>query len=280
VDSVSLVACISDFGSEDFYAGALRGVLAGALPRGSVVDVTQHVPAGDVLRAGLILWEVQPSFPPGTVFLAVVDPGVGGGRRAAVFHFPECDVVCPDNGIATFLMERFPEYHAVEIDPRRMGFGPLSNTFHGRDLFAPAAARLASGTPFASFGPALSSPHKLPLPRLQGEAATGWEGEALYSDHFGNIITSIGRIGYDFRELSPWIETGARGGAIQPHARVELGDGSTIPIGTTYSDARGGPRRIAVVGSNGLLEIAAWQSAAGADPLLQPGSAIRLIPPA
>jgi S-adenosylmethionine hydrolase len=279
VDPVSLVACITDFGSEDFYAGALHGVLAGLLPRGSVVDVTHRIPVGDIRRAGLVLWEVQPSFPKGTVFLAVVDPGVGGGRRAAVFRFPDCDVVCPDNGIVTFLLERYPEYHAVEIDPRRIGPGTLSNTFHGRDLFAPAAAQLASGKPLSSFGPVLSSPERIPLPRFQGDEATGWTGEALYSDHFGNIITSIGRISFDFRELSPWVGTGARGGKVHPQARVELNDGSRVPIAKTYSDSRNGPSRVAIVGSNGLLEIASWKSGAGTDPALQPGSGIRLIPP-
>jgi S-adenosylmethionine hydrolase len=279
MNPVPLVACITDYGSEDFYAGALRGGLAGLLPRGTGVDITQNIPAGDIRRAGLFLWEVQPSFPKGTVFLVVVDPGVGGERRAAVFRFPECDVVCPDNGIATFLLERYPEYHAVEIDPQRIGPGPLSNTFHGRDLFAPAAAQLASGKPLSFFGPVLSSPQRIPLPRFQGEEAVGWTGEALYSDHFGNIITSIGHISFDFRELSPWIRTGALGGKVHPQALVELEDGSRVPIAKTYSDSRNGPSRVAIVGSNGLLEIASWKSGAGTDPALQPGSGIRLIPP-
>jgi S-adenosylmethionine hydrolase len=279
VEPAPLVVCITDFGSEDFYAGALRGVLAGLLPRGSVVDVTHRIPAGDIRRAALVLWEAQPSFPKGTVFLVVVDPGVGGDRRAAAFRFSDCAVVCPDNGIVTFLLERSPEYQAAELDPSKLGAGTLSNTFHGRDLFAPAAARLASGTPLSFFGPALSSPARLPLPRFQGDEAAGWSGEVLYSDHFGNIITSIGRISYDFRALSPWIRTGARGGTIPPNSHVELDDGSCITIGKTYSNLHGDARRIAVVGSNGLLEIASRPSAAGTEPALTPGSGIRLIPP-
>jgi S-adenosylmethionine hydrolase len=279
MDPVSLVACITDFGSEDFFTGAIRGVLAGLLPRGSIVDVTHTIPAGDVRRAGLVLWEVQPSFPKGTVFLAVVDPGVGGERRAAVFRFPDCDVVSPDNGIATFLMDRYPLFQAVEIDPHRIGVRQLSNTFHGRDLFAPAAAQLACGKPLTDFGPVLASPQRIPLPRFQGNEGTGWEGEALYFDHFGNVVTSLGRISLDFQELLPWINTGAAGGKIHPRARVELEDGSSIPIGKTYLDARNESGRIAIVSSNGLLEIAAWQSPAGTGPALQPGAGIRLVPP-
>jgi S-adenosylmethionine hydrolase len=98
----------------------------------------------------------------------------------------------------------------------------------------------------------------------------------LYSDHFGNIITSIGRITYDFGELSPWISTGARGGKISSRARVELADGSSIRRAKTYSEAGDGTERIAIVGSSGLLEIAAWRSPAAIDPALKPGAVIRL----
>jgi S-adenosylmethionine hydrolase len=271
------IACITDFGLDDFYAGALHGVLAGLLPGGSIVDITHGIPAGDIRRGGLTLWEVQPSFPKGTIFLVVVDPEVGGDRRAAIFRFPDCDVVCPDNGVVTFLMERFPEYQAVEINPAASLDHPLSNTFHGRDLFAPAASRLASGKELRSFGPPLSAPRRIHLPHFQGEERTGWEGEALYSDRFGNIITSIGRISFDFGSLSPWIHSGAQPGRISPKARVELDNGSSIPLGKTYSDAKAGPHRIAIVGSNGLLEIASWRSPAGTDPGLEPGTKIRLI---
>lgn len=279
MEASPLIACITDFGSEDYYAGALRGVLAGLLPGGSVVEITHGIPAGDIRRAGLVLWEVQPSFPEGTIFLVVVDPEVGGDRRAAIFRFPGCDVVCPDNGVTTFLMERFSDCLAVEIDPAGFRDHPLSNTFHGRDLFAPAAARLAGGKDFHSFGPVLSSPRRIPLPFFQGDERAGWEGETLYSDHFGNIITSIGRISFDFGELSPWIRSGALGGKISPKASVELFDGSRVLIGKTYSDASHGPHRIAIVGSNGLLEIAAWRSKAGMDPALQPGARLRLVSP-
>ncbi len=279
METVPLVACITDFGAADFYAGALRGALAGGLPRGTTVEITHEIPPGDVRRAGLVLWEAQPSFPPGTIFLVVVDPGVGGARRAAIFRFPDCDVVCPDNGTATFLMERFPEYRAVEILPERIGIPPLSNTFHGRDLFAPAAIQLAVGRDLSEFGPDLPVPQRILLPRLSGNPDEGWEGEALYIDHFGNIITSIGRISYDFGELSPWIRTGARAGKIPPRARVELADGSGIPRAKTYSDAAGGAERIAIVGGSGLLEIASWKKPAAADPALKPGAVIRLTSP-
>jgi S-adenosylmethionine hydrolase len=280
VGEASLVACITDFGTTDFYAGALRGTLAKFLPGRSIVDVTHEIPPGDIRRAAVLLWEVQPAFPKRTVFLVVVDPGVGGIRRPAAFSFPECRVVCPDNGIATFLMERFPEFQAAEIEPRRFADRPLSNTFHGRDLFAPAAARLAGGESLRAAGPPLSSPVRIPLPRFQGSAGDGWEGEVMYLDHFGNAVTSIGRISFDIRSLDPWLRKGAQAGAVSQNARVVLEDGSEIPLGRTYADARDRAGRIALAGSNGLLEIASWKSSAGPSPALRAGTRLRLADPA
>jgi S-adenosylmethionine hydrolase len=272
----SLVACITDFGTSDYYAGALRGVLAGLLPRGSVVDVTHEIPPGDIRRAAVALWESQPAFPFRTVFLVVVDPGVGGARRPAAFRFAECDVVCPDNGVATLLMDAFPDFQAVEIDLRRFAGRPISNTFHGRDLFAPTAARLALGDEPGGVGAPIDEPVKIPLPRLKGDPRRGWEGEILYRDHFGNAVTSIGRISYDLSTLEPWLQTGAQSGSIREGARLILEDGSSIPLARTYADAEGGPGTIALAGSNGLLEIAAAKYSPADVPALRPGAAVRL----
>jgi S-adenosylmethionine hydrolase len=270
------VACITDFGTSDYYAGALRGVLANLLPRASIVDVTHEIPPGDIRRAAVVLWEAQPAFPSGTVFLAVVDPGVGGARRPAAFRFPVCDVVCPDNGIATLLMDRFPEFQAVEIDLQPLTGRPISNTFHGRDVFAPAAARLILGNDPKALGSSLSSPVRIPLPHLEGDEKRGWDGEVLYLDHFGNAVTSIGRLSFDFQTLEPWLHTGAQAGKLAQGAHIRTEDGSEIPLGRTYMDAKDRPGTIALVGSNGLLEIASWNSSSGAFPALQPGARVKL----
>jgi S-adenosylmethionine hydrolase len=275
----TVVACLTDFGTADYYAGALRGTLAEWLPEGSIVDVTHEIPPGDVRRAAMVLWEVQPAFPKGTVFLAIVDPEVGSSRAAAAFRFPECDVVCPDNGIATFLMERFADFQTVAIDPRRMADRPISNTFHGRDLFAPAAARLALGQDPFQLGDALPSPTRIRLPVFLGGEREGWEGEVLYLDRFGNAITSIGRIDYDLSTLVPWLRTDARGGTIPSDARVILEDGNRIPLVRTYADAKDGSDLCALAGGNGLLEIAAWKRPAGNQPALQVGARVRLTIP-
>ena len=280
VGTPAVVACITDFGSADYYAGALRGTLAKSLPGRPIVDVSHEIPPGDIRRAAILLWEVQPAFPQRTVFLVVVDPGVGGSRAAAAFSFPTCTVVCPDNGVATFLMNRYPAFQAVALDPRRIVKGLISNTFHGRDLFAPAAARLAQGTELRRLGSALPSPVRLPLPLLQGGSESGWEGEVLYVDRFGNAVTSIGRISFDLKELTPWLPSGARGGRIPPRAQAILEDGCSVRLGRTYAEAAETADRIALVGSNGLLEIASWRPGAVEVIPLRIGSRVRLEIPA
>lgn len=276
----AVVACITDFGSADYYAGALRGTLAKCLPGRPIIDVSHDIPPGDIRRAAILLWEVQPAFPQRTVFLVVVDPGVGSRRAAAAFSFPACTVVCPDNGVATFLMNRYPAFRAVALDPRRIAKGPVSNTFHGRDLFAPAAARLARGTDPRRLGAALPSPVRIPLPLLQGGSENGWEGEVLYADRFGNAVTSIGRISFDLQELTPWLPSGARGGRIPPRAQAVLEDGCSVRLGRTYAEAAETADRIAIVGSNGLLEIASWRPGTVEVLPLRIGSRVRLETPA
>jgi len=276
VGNAAVVACITDFGSSDYYAGALRGVLSSLLPGMPVVDITHGIPAGDIRRAAMVLWEAQPSFPEGTVFLAVVDPGVGSARRPAAFRFPGCCVVCPDNGTATFLIERYPQFDAAEIDPQRVAAGPVSNTFHGRDLFAPAAARLFRERDLLRLGPALVDPVRLPLPRLAGEPGTGLDGEVLYIDHFGNAVTSIGAISFDGEIFEPWLRTGAKPGTLPARAGVLLADGTAIPFRRTYTDAKDDAELIALIGGSGLLEIASGNAPAGATAALLPGAPVRL----
>jgi S-adenosylmethionine hydrolase len=277
VKSSPVVACITDFGTSDYYAGALRGVLAGLAPAANVIDITHEIPPGDIRRAALVLWESRPAFPEGTIFLVVVDPGVGGARLPAAFQCSAGRIVCPDNGIATFFLETVGEWSAVEIRPRSSDAGPVSNTFHGRDVFAPAAARLCNGEALEALGPELKTPVRLPLPRLAGGAAAGWEGEILYCDRFGNAVTSIGRIAFDLRTLEPWLPAGADAGAVPPGATALLADGRRIPLRRTYGDAdAGGP--VALAGSNGLLEIASPRYRPSDSPALRPGASVRLIP--
>jgi S-adenosylmethionine hydrolase len=182
----TIITLLTDFGSADTFVGVMKGVLLGALPGASIVDLTHDVPAQDVELASYHLENAWPHFPEGTVHLAVVDPGVGSSRRAIVVAAYGHVFVAPDNGLLSPVLHG--RFRAFVIDP---GPAPLpSATFHGRDLFAPAAARLAAGADPASFGPPVSDPVRLPVlsPRvISGEIAA----RVVQIDRFGNVILNV-----------------------------------------------------------------------------------------
>jgi S-adenosylmethionine hydrolase len=273
------IALLTDFSEADAYAGIVRGVLAAQSPSARILDLSHAVPPGDIRRASLILWEANEYFPERTVFLAVVDPTVGTSRKCLVCRFPRFDIVCPDNGTLTFLLEDEKTWSVREI-ARPEASPEISCTFHGRDILAPAAARIANGEPWDAFGDEVPEPARLDRPSFSGNPESGWTGEILYADRFGNAVTSIGRLSFDGRRLDPWLHTGAAGGNLSTPYRVLLADGSALPLHRTYADGQGSSGRFGVVGSSGLLEIAAWQARPSVSDLLRTGSSVRLVPTA
>jgi S-adenosylmethionine hydrolase len=185
-----VVTLLTDFGLEDAYVGVVKGVLLGINPRARLVDLTHAVPAQDVRRAALLLEGAWQFFPPGSVHLAVVDPGVGSVRRpiavAAGGHY----FVGPDNGLLGFCFD-LPGARGVVLAAPRFHRHPVSRTFHGRDVFAPVAAHCSRGVPLAALGPPLRDPMRLPsaLPRRRGRRI---DGEVLLVDRFGNLLTNLG----------------------------------------------------------------------------------------
>ncbi len=279
-----LIAVLTDFGAADVYAGVLKGVIAALAPRAPVVDLTHGIPPGDVAAAALALWQAAPHMPDGTVFLAVVDPGVGSGRRAVAVEAPRFACVGPDNGIFTYLLAGEPGAAAVEIRLAPAGESPdsapaagrpasvsstgrrvelpaagragPSATFHGRDLFAPAAARLWSGMPLSRLGPPAPGLIQLPLPCLEMRGERVLYGEVLAADRFGNAVTSIGalRQGRGFVDLEPWLPGRPRARLSGTAFRAILPGGTEAPLVRTYSDVQPG-LPLAYIGSDGLLEI-------------------------
>ena len=189
---MTIVTLTTDFGTRDGYVGEMKGVLATRAPGARPMDVTHALPAGDVLAGAWVLERVWSRFPEGTVHLAVVDPGVGSERRAVAVRALGRWLVAPDNGLVT-LAAGPGEVEAVRrLDPGRVALEPLSDTFHGRDLFAPAAARLAAGADPSELGPALDPERlvrlELPAPRRED----GWlTGTVRHVDRFGNLITDL-----------------------------------------------------------------------------------------
>jgi len=259
------IALLTDFGTSDVFVGVMKGVILARAPRARVVDLTHEIPPGDVPAAALRLWQAAPHMPRGTIFLAVVDPGVGSSRRGVAAVTPSFACVGPDNGIFSWLLARQPRVRAVEIALSPAG----SATFHGRDVFAPAAARLSAGTPLGRLGAAVSDLRTLPLPRLaleepQAAARTAAvRGEILMADRFGNLLTSIGLLsaGAGFLRVDPWIprcpETRLEGTGF----RVHLPGGRVAELARTFSDVPAGSL-LAYVGSDGLLEIGVNQGSA------------------
>ena len=185
------VTLLTDFGLEDHYVGVLRGVVTRIFPGARIFDITHGVRPYNVAQAAFYLRHSYPYYPEGTVHVSVVDPGVGGARRPLVASAHGHYFIAPDNGLLSRILSRADEPEVREIDPDRWGLKPLSSTFHGRDIFAPAGAWLASGKPFAEMGPIVDEGVRLwpAEPREVNESL--FHAPVLNIDRFGNIVTGF-----------------------------------------------------------------------------------------
>jgi hypothetical protein len=237
-----IISLTTDFGESDYYVGAMRGVILALCPDAALVDITHQVNPYSVLEGSFALSQACPAFPAGTVHLAVVDPGVGGLRKPIIVAAGEHLFVGPDNGLFTPFLGTGSTVYRI-----RGTTGPRgSDTFHGRDVFAPAAAKLARGEAPEAIGDPTSQAVRLhiPRPRLEGEVV---EGEVLWTDRFGNLITNIHR-----RDLE----------ALGPEVDIQVGTYRISRLSRTYEDGMLG-ESLALVGSSGLLELAVVQGNAG-----------------
>src|SRR6266700_876927 len=173
-----VIALLTDFGTRDHYAGTMKGVALGICPDATLVDITHEVPAHDVLAGALELAAAYKYFPVGTIFLAVVDPGVGSARRGIAAEAGDYKFVAPDNGVLTAVLDEHPPKKIVELSERKYARPTVSRTFEGRDRFAPAAAWLAKGIELAALGRSAGAIHHLDIPR-PALAAGRIDGEVL-----------------------------------------------------------------------------------------------------
>ena len=191
---MKIAALLTDFTDADGYPAIMKGVMLGLAPDLQIIDLSHSVPHQGVMHAALLLGRSAPYFPAGTVFVCVVDPGVGTQRRGIIARLENQYFVGPDNGLISFIYRNALAKNApVRIfsleNPAYM-LNPVSFTFHGRDVFAPAAAHFLNGTPLVDFGAEVTDPVLLDLPEPV-RTETGWEGEILHIDAFGNLGTSI-----------------------------------------------------------------------------------------
>lgn len=273
-----VLTLLTDFGIEDEYVGVMKGVILSIAPDVRLVDLSHQIPPQDIGRAAFLLMNAVPYFPPDTVHLSVVDPGVGTERRPVAIRTPAGTFVGPDNGLFSWVLAKVPEWTAVEIREPAYRLPLVSSTFHGRDIFAPAAAHLAAGVPLENLGPRIEDLVRLPPPRLEiGDFVA--EGEILYADRFGNLVTSIGYLewGEDALVLVPAFGPGGDGRRFSARdAGVVVGNTELRGIRRTYSEARMG-EPLALVGSNGFLEIAVRQGSAAAALDARPGTPVTLL---
>ena len=238
----------------------MKGVILGICPAARLVDLTHAIPAYDVAAGQLALEAAVPFFPTGTVHLAVVDPGVGGARRPLLVSALGQHFVGPDNGLFTSALER-GGWSAVALESAELRLPGVSRTFHGRDVFAPAAAHVARGVEPFRFGPAVLDPVRAPLPtaRVEGDALVG---EVVASDHFGNLVTSIASA--DLDRLPG------------PGPLAVMVGGTDVGAPREFYGAGAPGRLAAIVGSSGRLELFVREGSAAA-PGLGRGTRVRVV---
>jgi S-adenosylmethionine hydrolase len=242
-----LITLLTDFGLEDGYPAIMKGVIWGICPDVQIVDITHAVSPQDILQGALALRRAVPYFPAETVHVAVVDPGVGTSRRPIAARIGKSFFVGPDNGLFTLLIEKAEAagepVQVVHLDRPEYWLPVVSRGFHGRDIFAPAAAHLASGVPLEQLGSPISDPVHIPLPRPR-RTEHGWLGEVIHIDHFGNLATNI---------EARYIDAGSLAGRSVSAIRIA---GETIPgLALAFGDRRPG-ELVALVDSDGLLSVA------------------------
>jgi S-adenosylmethionine hydrolase len=246
----AIITLTTDFGTRDAYVAEMKGVIleiAAAAGRPvQLVDVTHEVAAHDVTEGALALDAAASYFPAGSIHLAVVDPGVGTDRRGLVIQTERALLVGPDNGLFTPFLDASAAWRAYELRAGEYRLPSVSPTFHGRDVFAPAAAHLATGIVPERFGPPVLDPLRLSWPSVRAVAGAV-AGAVLHVDRFGNLVTSI---------RAQTLEDLGKG------ARIRL-DGRLLPLVGTYGDLEPGQAG-ALVGSSGRLEVAVREGSAAA----------------
>ncbi len=255
-----LITFLSDFGLSDSYVGIMKGVIAQINPTLKVIDLTHQIPAQNMAAARFNLMNSYPYFPAGTVHLAVVDPGVGSQRRAIAIQTNTGFLVGPDNGLFSGILTTVPIITAVELtNSNYWRSAQPSATFHGRDIFAPIAAHLASGILLTELGTAIDDQTlvKLPIPEYS-QTENLIEGSIQYIDHFGNLVTNI------------------PGDLVQPQTWWVVIAGITIPRADTYSDHPQG-HLLALIGSHGWVEIAVNGGNAQLQLKLELGMSVQVI---
>lgn len=273
-----IVALLTDFGYADTYVGVMKAVILGICPDTRFIDLSHAIQPQNVRQAALALLTSYRHCPAGTIFLTVVDPGVGSSRKPIAAQAGDYIFVAPDNGLLSYTLADFNDLKIVELNNPAYHLHPVSKTFHGRDIFAPAAAHLAAGRMLNELGTPIERYAKQLTPQMKINGSL-ISGTVLYADHFGNLITSIGELVWEdpgTLALTPRFGSREQTYLINTaNARIAIGTAQISGIHDTYASALRGSL-LALVGSSGFLEIAANQGSAAEMLKLAAGASVTL----
>jgi S-adenosylmethionine hydrolase len=236
-----VIVLMTDFGLTDTYVGQMKGVILSIAPAARIIDLTHAVSPQNIAHAAFLLEKSAGFFPDGSIFVTVVDPGVGTSRDAIAIETEHAIFLAPDNGVLTSILQTRKIKAAVTITDSRYQLPFRSSTFHGRDVFSPAAAHLASGVQIRDLGKKIDIAEciRIPIPGCHtADHGKSWDGTIIYSDHFGNLVTSLNAELFDHSKK--WI--------------IEAGE-HQLPVFRTYGEVAD-QQPLAYKGSFGTIEIA------------------------
>lgn len=265
---MSLITLLTDFGTEDEYVGLMKGVILSINPRVVIVDISHQIGSQNVAQAAFTIHASYRYFPPGSVHLIVVDPGVGTKRDLLALEMRRHFFIAPDNGILTLLLNNFAAATLIRITNEAFFLNPVSRTFHGRDIIAPVGAHLTMGVELSKLGPVLNPREAVRLDNLEADMHKKGEivGKIIAIDHFGNLISNVA-----LKQLTQFNQ-----GRPATRLKIQIGSHVIHGLSETYGDVRPNTP-LALVGSRGYLEIAVNCGSAARVLKVHQGDAVRVI---
>ena len=262
LDPCGVITLMTDFGTSDHFVGVMKGVILNINQKVRIVDITHAVPPQDVHGAAFLINSTYRYFPDGTIHVVVVDPGVGGRRRAIICQTGTAYFVCPDNGILSYVLGNDTAHRVVALDNADYWLSEVSNTFHGRDIFAPVAAHLSRGISLRQFGDAVNNVVRLPV-HIPQVTKTTIVGSVIWIDQFGNLITNL---------TSAMLESfGMDNGYV-----IRAGSAEICQLNCAYAESEKG-KCLAIIGSSGYMEISVNQGNAAQVLGLKRSDAIEIL---
>jgi len=259
----SIISLITDFGLQDGYVGVLKGVMSNINPSASIIDISNTITAQDIFQAACVLNNSYSYFPKGTIHVVVVDPGVGSDRKILCLKTEDYLFLAPDNGVLSFVVAK-EESPSIRVVTNEKFFLPtVSNTFHGRDIFAPVASHLSNGVSYKELGERIDSINEISLPKPILSPDGELTAEIVYVDSFGNLITNVNREIFDRMKIE------------MERVSIAMGRRRINGICSSYNDV-GDNEALAIFGSSGYLEISVNLGNAGDVLKLEKGDKLAL----